>query len=89
MDYWGDAENLVPFTEGWVLVMEWGREVNMIRFPAEFKENTFSHLPMTTAEMVRSTKAFLMKNPFTSSFVMFSTLLMANCDRDWILSLIW
>lgn len=89
MDYWGDAENLVPFTEGWMLVMEWGREVNMIQFPTEFRENTFCHLPMTTAEMVRSTKAFLMKNPFTSSFVMFSTLLMANCDRDWILSLIW
>lgn len=77
--YWG-----VDF-----LVMESGREVNMIQFPAGFKENTFCHLPMTTAEMVRSTKAFLMKNPFTSSFVMFSTLLMANCDRDWILSLIW
>lgn len=68
--------------------MEWGREVNVTQFPAEFKEDTF-FLPMTTAEMVRSTKAFLMKNPFTSSFVMFSTLLMANCDCDWILSLIW
>lgn len=42
-----------------------------------------------TAATVRSTKAFLMKNPLTSSFEMFSTLFMASSDRDWILARIW
>ncbi len=48
-----------------------------------------SHLPIMTAATVKITKAFLMKNPFTSSLVMFSTLFLASSDRDWIPARIW
>lgn len=48
-----------------------------------------SHSPIMTAMMVNITKEFLMKKPFTSSFVMFSTLFLASSDRDWIPARIW
>lgn len=48
-----------------------------------------SHSPRITAATVKRTKAFRVKNPFTSLLVMFSTLFLANRDRVWIADRIW
>lgn len=69
--------------EGWVC------SVSVSEQCFKWRKKKFSHLPIMTAAMVKSTKEFLMKNPFTSSFEMFSNLFMADSDRVWILARIW
>lgn len=44
------------------------------------------HMPRTTAAMVNSTKAFFLKNVFTSSLVMSSTFFLAFRERSWMSS---
>lgn len=88
-DQWiigGDWENQRPFKVPKMVVTEPGGGCSD---SVTATEDHLSHLPMTTAVMVKSTKAFLMKNPFTSSLEMFCTLFLASCDRNRSLSLMW
>ena len=74
-------------------LFQWAPVLAPAKLPTEFsfssEKSKFPLLPIMTAAMVRSTKAFLMKNPLTSSFEMFFALFMASSDRDWILARIW
>lgn len=90
-NHWVDVENLKKNNEVYITIKLIVQSLGFKPFSslrANDPQTNYS-LPIITAVMVKMTKAFFMKKLFTSSFLMFSTLLLASSDLDWIPARIW